>query len=412
MRMAPGPTTGDGDRRRRREGTEVQGSILFNGNIERETDFIQRFKDRILTSRHQDAAVRGSRKVLMVTAAWKKDEYNEGHVRAALNAIGIPSRYEAGYDQNIQNLAVYHGFNSLKQKEPELYAKYHEKQEVIKGVKQFYRKKNTQLVALLKDQKELIQRTFPGTTLAQVLNYPVQATRKDLPSLSPRQLHFHYCCQDVQGTLRAIVQNDEKMVEICSEIDLYFAASSGLAANATYREMRARLVERILSANSIFIFGGHVAILYNRLNFFKLKEAFVEALRRGTNFYTISAGTGVLCNRIILYDDFGEDRHVARDFEFFDNGFGIVTKIQVFPHCMDRIKTDDPDNLAYLAHRFESSCCLGMNQESFLLMETVADGADATRERFVSMGEKDAVWVFDKTGRKTPKGNGEELALS
>lgn len=152
-------------------------------------------------------------------------------------------------------------------------------------------------------------------------------------------------------------------------------------------------------------------MLYNRLNFYKLKEAFVEALRRGTNFYTISAGSGVLCNRIILYDDYGKDRHVARDFEFFDNGFGIVTKIQVFPHAMERIKTEDADNLAYLAHRFQSSCCVGMNEESFLLLETYLDVAGLPRERFVSVGEKDAVYVFDRLGRKSRKDKGEELVL-
>ena len=117
-----------------------------------------------------------------------------------------------------------------------------------------------------------------------------------------------------------------------------------------------------------------------------------------------------MCNSIILYNDYAEDRHHATDFEFFENGFGIVNRLQVFPHCMDRIKTDDPDNLAYLAHRFQSSCCVGMNQESYLLMESVTEGGQK-RQRFTSVGEKDGVYVFDRFGRKVLKKMGEEVAL-
>lgn len=347
----------------------------------------------------------------MVTAAWKKNEYSEGHVRKALNGIGIQSHYEGGYDTNIQNLAVYHEFNSLRTKETELYRQYHAKQEVIKEVKQFYRRKNTLLVGLLREQNQLIKKSFPESSLGGVLSYPVQSMRKDLPGLSPRQLQYHYCCQDIQETMKSIISNDSKMVDICNELDLYFQASSGVTQNPVYKEIRRRLQDRILSANSVFIFGGHVAVLYNRLNFFKLKDAFVEALKRGTNFYTVSAGTGVLCNSIILYDDFANGKPMVSDFEFFDNGFGIVTQVQVFPHCMDRIKTEDPDNLAYLAHRFQSSCCVGMNQESYLLMETKLKGGQR-KEHFTSVGEKDSVYVFDSRGRKVVKRFGEELDLS
>jgi hypothetical protein len=384
----------------------VRGSILFNGNVARETDFISRFRDRLLSSNHEDTAIRRSKKVVMITAAWKKDEYNESHIRSALNGVGVPSRYEDGFDVNIQNLAVYHEFNNWRAREGELYRLYHAKQEVMKQLKQFYRRKNSQLVQLLKEQNQLLKQSFPDSTLGSVLQYPVQSMRKDLAVLTARQLQFHYCAQDIQETMKSIIANDARMVDICNELDLSFQASSGVMQNPLYRELKRRLEERILSANSVFIFGGFVAVLYNRLNFFKLKGAILEALERGTNFYTVSAGTGVFCNSIILYNDYADDRHVASDFEFFDNGFGIVTRVQVFPHCMDRIKTDDADNLAYLAHRFQSSCCVGMNQESYLLRESAGG-----RERFTSVGEKDGVYVFDRMGRKTVKRMGEELEL-
>lgn len=243
--------------------------------------------------------------------------------------------------------------------------------------------------------------------MGRVLAYPVQARRRDLSSFSPRELQYHFCCQDVQHTLASIVENDARMVDVCDELDLSFFASSGVTQNPAWREHKKRLEERILSANSLFLFGGYVAVLANRLNFFKLKGAFVEALQRGTCFYAVSAGTAVLSRSIILYNDFADRHGGSSEFEFFDNGFGILSGVQVFPHCNDRIKTDDPENLAYLARRFQSSCCVGLNQQSFLLVEGETDSEGHLRERFTSLGDKDGVYVFDPTGRKVVRRKGE-----
>ena len=90
--------------------------------------------------------------------------------------------------------------------------------------------------------------------------------------------------------------------------------------NATYLETKKKKLKKRSSARTrSFIFGGYVAVLYNRLNFFKLEGAITKALRRGTNFYTMSAGTGVLCDGVVLLDDYADDRRVASDFEFFDD---------------------------------------------------------------------------------------------
>ena len=89
------------------------GSILFNGNILKEEDFIHTFKDRILQSNHVDPMVHESKKVLLITGAWRDNEYDEGHVKKALMDIGIPSRFSNGYDENIQNLCIYHEWQSF-----------------------------------------------------------------------------------------------------------------------------------------------------------------------------------------------------------------------------------------------------------------------------------------------------------
>jgi hypothetical protein len=90
----------------------------------------------------------------------------------------------------------------------------------------------------------------------------------------------------------------------------------------------------------------------------------------------MSAGAMVLCERVIVYDDLAATR---RDFQLYDRGLALVRDIQLFPHCTERIQTDDPDNLAYLARRFRHHACVGLNQRSFLLFELGAAARDQRR---------------------------------
>lgn len=388
----------------------MKGFIVINGNARFESDFIHSQRDRLLSSHHVKSSVRNWRKVLLITAAWRKDEFNEGHVKESLFSIGVPSKKSGGVEQNIQNLGLYHEFNRLKDMDQGLYALYHRKQEVIKKTKEFYARKNNEFLAILRDQVRMMKEIFPETSLAGILNYNVLHHSRDLTGFDERELFHHYCCQDLQDTMSKIIENDQLMLRICGEIEGYFRDRSRVDEHPVYIAMRDEFRNRILSANSIFLFGGHMPVLLNRLKFFDLRDAFREALCRGTNFYTVSAGSMALADKVIVYDDFGhaaEGGH-GREFEFFDKGLGLVTKVAIFPHCMDRIQTDDPDNLSYLANRFSSGVCVGLNEKSFLLVETVQDPhSGSVSDRFVSIGKGDGVYVFDQSGRKLCRGYGE-----
>jgi hypothetical protein len=109
----------------------------------------------------------------------------------------------------------------------------------------------------------------------------------------------------------------------------------------------------------------------------------------------------VLGERIIVYDDFAPER---RDFQLFDRGLGLVQKFQLFPHCMDRIQTDDPSNLAYLARRFRYHSCVGLNERSFLQMEL-------SPWRALSWGKGDGVYVFNEEGQKLRYDFGADILL-
>lgn len=382
----------------------MKGRIVFNGNIQLEQDFIHSFQEALRDSQHQDPAVRHSRKTLLITAAWQKREHDEQHIRDALHGIGLAQ---------VENLSLYHAFNQLRAADPDLYQVYHTKQKVVQQVKLFYREKNSGLIRILQNQLRLLRETFPNISLAQVLAYDVNTGQQALAEYNPWQLLYHYACQDIQASIAKLREHDDRMLQVCHEIDDTFFASSGVLQHPLYHQIRAQLAERLLSANSIFIFGGHIAVLFNRLNFFQLKDVFVEALERGTNFYTVSAGSMSLCDYLVVFDDSSNEwTRSSRmyDFELFDKGFGLVTKIQLFPHCKDYIAMEDPDTVAYTAARFNRSLCVGLDQRSFLQMETYQhEGREY--ERFASVGAREGLYLLHANGEVEIKHTGEELVL-
>ncbi|HNC99580.1 MAG TPA: hypothetical protein PKW90_25855, partial [Myxococcota bacterium] len=72
----------------------MTGKILFNGNMGSLSLLMQRVRPFI------------HGKCLMVTAAWGPGELGDAPIREALNAVGIPSDWRGGYDQNIKNLCA------------------------------------------------------------------------------------------------------------------------------------------------------------------------------------------------------------------------------------------------------------------------------------------------------------------
>jgi hypothetical protein len=119
--------------------------------------------------------------------------------------------------------------------------------------------------------------------------------------------------------------------------------------------------------------------------------------------YTVSAGSLVLGERMIVYH-----QHEGAEFELLERGMGLVRGVQLFPHCMERVQTDDPDNLAYLAFRFHDRACAGLNEGSYLLLEYDARGELRAR----SVGERDGVYVFDRDGQKKRYDADAEIPLA
>jgi len=392
----------------------MRGKIICSShNINREA-FIHRFRDLIASTNHFDPKVRRTKKVLLITAGWQTAEYEESHLKRALNRIGIESRYDAhGYDINIQNLAIYHQFNRFKAHSSKIYQEYHEKQETIKHIKEFYRTKNTGMIETYWEQVDLVRKYFPDMNLRDILGYKIDQPRGDLTGLPLPEVQKLYFCQQVQNTLRNVIQYDEMMVNTIEEIESYFVAHSNVKQDALYQQIRNDLQQRILSSNSIFIFGGHTTVLMNRLRFFDLKETLIEALNRGTNFFTVGSGAEILCDKLILYNNHPDRRTPRETFEFHDNGLGLISHLQILPPNVSQINIEDADLRTHIANRFNSHTCVLLDKDSYLYIEARPETNQyeetTTEQRYIALGETDYLYIFNKSGELERKHAGEEL---
>lgn len=393
----------------------MKGKIICKGTAGTDTDFIRRFKDMITSTIHSDPKVRQTKKVLLVTAAWQTSEFNEQHIKKVFNDIGVASIYENGFDTNIQNLSIYHLFKRFQQECPDIYQVYHEKQETVKKIKEFYRVKNAELITTYWKQVELIRSFFPDLSLHDIHTFKQEEEHLPTAKTSPSELEKWYFCRQIQDTLQSIIVNDERMVKTIVEVERRFEDYTQLKENPVYRQIRQILKETILSANSIFIFSGHTAVLLNRLRFFGLRQTLIEALNRGTNFYTIGAGAEILCDKVILFNkpnrEWPSDEPLpGGSFEFFDNGFGLIRTIQILPQDVSQFTVHKPDTLSYIASRFNSHTCVSLDKNSYLYIENqVHSQYDTHQQRYIAAGESDYLYIFTKEGRLDKKRAGEEI---
>lgn len=379
----------------------MSGKIIVNGNARAEADLIYATQEHILKSRHQDPKVRKERTVTIVTAAWGKNEHRENHIKKALYKVGIEPSFNGDYDQRVVNLSVFHSFSDFQKQDKNLAKAFAEREELIRRTREVYLEKNGFYTAQMRRAFEHLKLFQPQTSLSEVLGKTTLKGHKIPGRFRGVELLSDFLVEDLGDTVSQLVENDHRLTRLITDLDQQFREGVGLTYHPLWQEMRARLEQTLLNSSTVLIFGGNLEELHRSLSFFDMRAAFVEALRRGTTFITVSAGSLIMCERIIVFDDFAS----GKEFQLFDRGFGMVRNLQVFPHCDDRIQVDDSNNLAYLAHRFGEQRCVGLNEGSFLLLDQDEEG------KARSLGKEDGVYVFDRSGHKERYDYGEELEL-
>ncbi len=375
----------------------MRGRILFNGNHSSVSGLLDTIGPFV-----RGAAGGAPPRVLLVTAAWGPGEFGEGGVRAALNAAGVPSLWRGGFDQNIRNLCAWHAWKGWLGRHPEVAPLAAAAAEVEAATRDLYVEKTHFYAARIRRHCAAARRRVPGFSLGRLATAPRDPVVPEAVR-DPGVLFGRALVRELQGDLGDLILHDDRMLAALGEAESWLPARAGLRFDADWLAERARLTELILSSDVIFLFGGEPGELLGALRFFDLGPVLREQLRRGATFVSISAGSLTLCERMIIYNDFNPDPD-KREFRLFDRGLGLVGGLQLLPHCMDRIHTDDPDNLAYLARRFSAQLCAGLNEESFLLVDFAAGVAR-------SVGKGDGVYVFGRDGVKRRYDAGEVVPM-
>ena len=216
----------------------MRGAILFNGNAETVDDLVRAAAPLLRSSRHEDPEVASSRRVLLVTAAWAEREHDEAHVKRSLNAIGLPSRFEHGFDRSLVNLSLIHELGVLARRAPRLIAAWHEQRRVAEMARSFYLEHNAHLIQLFRKTLAVGKRADPKLTVARLAedqgHYGVGETGE--------RLLRYTLSRELRQALDTLEANDDHLVDLLTEIEGRAFDAAGLAYDDAWRAGQARPV--------------------------------------------------------------------------------------------------------------------------------------------------------------------------
>lgn len=370
------------------------GKVLLNGNAETLDRFVQLAHRTLGASTHRDPVTRERDQVLICTGAWGRTELNDAPVRSAFATTG---RGKGG--EHVVNLELFTSVQRYLDTRNVVKSLYDEHEALWWDLFHSYSAENASTVQQLRESWTRATEKIDDPDM-----YTFLTSGERLPPGPRTRPMQQFLRAALSGSLlrqvRALQEADARHAERLQELWTHFHLAAGLEFDPYWNEIRQTLVRRILKSNCIVLPGGSPSMLLIGFRFFQLGGVITEALRRGTGFFGTSAGAMVLGRRVVVFHDHREPRE---EFQMLENGVRLVEGFQIFPHCTDRVQTEDPANLAYLAARFHDRCCVGLNAGSVLELHP-SNG----RWRATSVGDEDVV-VFGRTGVKHRYPPGSEI---
>lgn len=366
------------------------GRILLNGNAESVQRFCELAHNGVGPSRHRDPWHRRHDRVALIMASWGRGELNDGPLRKRFDELG---RGES------ENLGLFTSFARVLREREVVRSLFGEHEAAWEQLYASYCEENDALVANLRQAWERARNDLGSTNMHDMLSAS-DRMRAGPPTRPVRQYVERGYAARLQRHVDALVRADDRRSQVMAELWHHFHLAAGLDFDSLWHDLREEMASTLLRSSLIALTGGDPAKLNLSLRFFQLQGVLLEAVRRGAHVFGSSAGAMVLGRRVVIFHD---RRNPRQEFQLFDNGIGLVGGFQVFPHVSDRLQTEDPHNLAYLAARFRHRTCVGLNAGSTLGLEARDGGWHGW-----SAGDDDVV-VFDPTGTKRRLHPGDEL---
>lgn len=406
---------------------KAAGWVFQNGNIPQARSLVQMYREQITNPCHPDPEIDAARRVVLVTAAFTSGhELHDRHLIRDFEEIGIDAGWKDGYPTKIRNLAVWSAFKRWQKSEKWLYQRYTEKQDTILALKRDYLEKNQGYVERVFRALSEMAEAYRYLGLYEIYHLPewkkdpnsclpqtqeaAAAVCRDLERLSGTRADSKRAAE-IRACLDHLIYKDQEFLAAVEAVEGHFRTSSGLHTSELYLRQQSELEDAILKATTLFLYGGRVFVLMNRLRFYGLDLTLREAVRRGSNLFGISAGALIQTDYFYLAEERGTPGgHLMAA----DQGLGLMSDLRVFPHADDYyqyVREAHRDDLSFFALRHRGCVTVGLNQESVLLFERYRCPVDdKVYARYSSVGNQ-PVLVFGPRGVRYEMGPGDELLL-
>ena len=253
--------------------------------------------------------------VATVTAGWQEREPDDAELDQHLGGRSL-------------NLALYRRVGEAFERDRELEAAFHARQETLRRLQTLYR---VRLDAAHAACHALL--AMPGD---------------DAPLTAERT-----------AALEALRDLDRRHLERVGEVHAEFGARWRPGERAPLARAREAVSRLLGGVAALAIAGGHVAVLLNRLRLLD-----VGARARELTVVAWSAGAMALSENVVLFHD--DPPHGPGYPEAFEVGLGLAPGVVPLPHARHRLRLDDARRVSIAARRFAPSACLPMDENARL----------------------------------------------
>jgi hypothetical protein len=255
----------------------------------------------------------GGGRVALITAGWQEWEDDDGELRSALGAEAI-------------NVRLYHRAEEVWAEDSELAGAHKKLQQDVRLLRSAY---NLRLARAMEAWIE------------------VQAMPGDAAVLDPER----------EAALASVRELDAQHAGRLEDLRNAFYGSTDPLMRASVGRQRHQVAGVLEDAGVVFIAGGHLPALLNRLRLFG-----VDQLIRDRSVVAASAGAMALTERVVLFHDtppWGPGHA-----EVGEVGLGLAPGIVALPDADTRLRLGDPGRVARMARRFEPDACVPLDVES------------------------------------------------
>jgi hypothetical protein len=281
-------------------------------------------------------------RVALVTAGWQEREADEADLPPELSARAVNLRLHARGEESFAA-------------DPELKEAHRLRQERLMQLQDFYRLRLEHLI---------------DATLAVARRCPDAATLLEEQQLS------------IEAVRALDRQHLARVAEVYAEFEDAWAPPT---RDAVHRH-REELGDALSGCEALLIAGGHIAVLLNRLKLFG-----VAALAGERPVFAWSAGAMACAEVVVLFHDAPPQGQGIC--QVFDAGLALARGVVPMPSPRQRLRTDDPENVSWLARRFAPAACVGLGDGARVTFTAGRyEGASGTF-RLDASGRVDTSWA-------------------